>query len=588
VAQQPGGDGVSWHNPWWLLLLLLPLPLLFWRRRTTQHPRLEAFIQRHLWARVLSTPLQAGRQQRQLTFLLVWALLSLALAGPYLARENKQQIKAVAANIVVVLDISPSMGAHDVTPSRLKLAKEQLIAFSRHVEQHRLALIPFSANAYTVLPLSHDAGAFRHFVGQMDPSLAYVTGSNVSYALQLAKKALAQDEKQSGGLVLLMSDGEFHDKGAAKAAATLRRAGHKLITIGVGSAQGAPVPLARGQLVREKDGTILTSHLNRATLEQLASAGGGRYFDLRPEAWPEIEAEIGTLQRSIYRSEIRNQTGQPLFPLLIGAALLLLFWQGLGRPAGLAVIVAGLLLGQPDPADAAPWTETKGLNQLKNNDNQSALETYSRLNNYAGQMGKGASAYRLGRWDEALAAFKRAYAETSNPKEQARAAYNQGNALTQLRRLNEAITAFKQAVALESSYSRAERNLMLVNQAKQQWGGQLQADKQQERPGLSTAAEQSKAGAGGAANTAPISGQSAQSAALSKNQGNQNGQHQDRDAALEQSLAQWSKSEDPEGETPLHAWQQYQNLKEDDKTMLQRRFRNEDKHVIGLVEEKPW
>ncbi len=395
-------NSLHWLHPWWLLLGLLPLPLLVWRRRLTRHPRLERFIQRHLWARVLSTPLQAERS-RLAGFIMAWLLLSLALAGPYLVEDKPEEIDKLAANIAVVMDISPSMGARDVQPSRLAQAQKIVTDFSQRLDHHRLALIAFSANAYTVLPLSEDTGAFRHFLNQLDPSLAYVTGSNLGRGLRLAREALS-NESDTGGLVLLVSDGEIHDPAALEAAAELRQAGHKLITLGVGTVQGAPVPLAGGRLVRQA-GAIFTSQLQRDTLRSLARTGGGQYFDLQPDIWPEIEVEIGRLQQSIFKARITPHMGQPLFPALILLALAILFWQGLNRPQGLAVVLAGMVLFQTDATEAAPWTETRGLNQLKNNDNEGALETYSRLDNYAGLMGKGVAAYRLGRWRTALEAF---------------------------------------------------------------------------------------------------------------------------------------------------------------------------------------
>lgn len=583
-------SALHWSNPWWSLLALLPLPLLFWRPKVAQLPRLEQFIQRHLWAKVLSTPLQINKRQQLINFLIIWILLSIALAGPFLAKQDKQQIEQLAANIVVIMDISPSMGVKDVVPNRLERSKKLLTDFSHSLQQHRLALIAFSANAYTVLPLSHDTQAFRHFLNQLDPSLAYVTGSNLGRALRLAKQSLEvkdPDAKPVSGLVLLISDGEIHDPEALPAAADLNQSGHKLITLGIGTEQGGPVPLAAGRLVRQ-NGKILTSQLQYSTLRSLAQAGGGRYFDLQPEVWPEIETEIGMLQQSIYKTEIKTQMGQPLFPIFILLALLILFWQGLNRPQGLALLLAGLLFINTQPADAAPWTEARGLKQLQIHDNLGALETYSRLQTYAGLMGQGVAAYRLQDWQAASTAFQLAYQLADNNQDKARAAYNQGNALTRLQQIDQAIAAFEFAIQLQASYPRAAHNLMLLNKAKQEWGGQKQAEQQQPRPGPNQIKESIDTGAGGDADSKPLSGQSEQSARLSRTEDKQSGERERQDAALSESLAQWSQMNDLNSQPPTQAWQQYRNLKEDNQTMLQRRFEIEDKRVNGLVEQKPW
>ncbi len=581
-------SALQWLNPWWLLLALLPLPLLAWRGKAMQHPRLEQFIQRHLWSRVLSAPMQSSNRNRLISFFIIWTLISIALAGPFIVEEKPEAIEKLAANIVVVMDISPSMGAQDVTPSRLEQAKKLIKDFSRQLEPHRLALIAFSANAYTVLPLTHDKQALRHFVDQLDPSLAYVSGSNLSRALRLAVEALANNE-QTTGLVLLISDGEIHDKEAHKAASDLKRAGHKLINLGIGTEQGAPVPLAGGRLVRQNE-QIFTSRLQRDTLQSLARAGGGHYADLLPQSWDKIKQEIDRLQLSLYRAEVRTQMGQPLFPVFILLALVMLFWRGLNRPQGLAIILAGMFAFQLQPADAAPWTEAKGLSQLNNNDNQGALETYRQLENYAGLMGKGAAAYRLGQWQTALHAFEQASAQANTNQQKARAAYNRGNALIQLGELDQAISAFELAIELRGSYPRASHNLTLLNKAKQEWGGQKQAkqEHEQKRPGANQQEQQVDIGAGGDASNALLSGQSDQGARLSKTKGDQRGEREKHDVALSQSLAQWSQMKELSQQPPAQAWQQYQNLKEDNQAMLQRRFEIEDKRALGQVEEKPW
>jgi len=580
---------LEWLNPWWLLLALAPLPLLWLKPRTSGLPRLELFIQRHLWAQVLSAPLQANKQKFT-SFLLIWLLLCAALAGPFLSKPDQQQIETTAANIVVIVDISPSMAVQDVNPSRLEQAKKLLTNFSHTLNVHRLALVAYSANAYTVLPLSHDSHAFRHFLQQLDPSLAYVAGSNLGKALRLARENLTTDD-QTGGLVLLISDGEIHDPEALHAASDLSKAGHKLISLGVGTAEGGPVPLAGGRLVRQQ-GKIFTSQLQRATLKQLAQTGGGYYFDLSPALWPQVKdklsTEISQLQQSRYLSEIKTQMGQPLFPLLILLALIILFWQGLKQPQGLLIILTSVLMLNIDPADAAPWHEHKGLNQLKNNNNQGALETYSQLDNYTGLMGRGVAAYKLGQWQQALAAFEQAYRQTEDRQQKARAAYNQGNTLSQLQQLDQAIAAFELAVQLRGSYTRASHNLTLLNKAKQEWGGLKQAEQEQSPPGQDQTQDQIDTGAGGDSNTSPLSGQSQQSARLSETEGEQTGQRERQDASLSQSLANWSQMPELAEQPPTQAWQQYQNLKEDNQTMLQRRFEIEDKRALGRVEEKPW
>ncbi len=155
-----------------------------------------------------------------------------------------------------------------------------------------------------------------------------------------------------------------------------------------------------------------------------------------------------------------------------------------------------------------------------------------------------------------------------------------------MQQLDRAIAAFERAVELRGSYTRASHNLLLLNKARRPWEAQQRTEAEQVRPGPGqTGAER---GAGGTADLNALSGESERDAQLSTSEDAQNGKRERVDAALEQSLAQWSRLPESDRRPPLQAWQQYRNLKEEDRPLLQRRFEIEDKRALGWVEEKPW
>jgi Ca-activated chloride channel family protein len=575
---------LAWQQPWWLLLIVIPLLLRLLPQRDRHHPQLEQFIARHLWARLLTGANSASRRETR-RFMLGWLLACIALAGPTLQKQQKEEELKRQASVAIVLDISPSMRVTDVAPSRLDYSKRLLTELAQQLKGQRVALIAFSANAYTVLPLTSDNHVLTQMIAAMDPSLASVTGTNLSRALQLAQQALsapaAGEEKANDGLVLLVSDGEIHDKGALAASRQLHQAGHRLFTLGVGTEQGGPVPFATGRLITAGD-ELITSRLDRQTLRTLAQAGGGEYADLRPEVWPEIMKVVERLKQPI-RSESRRSSGTPLFPWFLGLALIAFLWNGIRRPEMAVLLLTLPLISNSPPSEAAPWDEAKGLRLLEQENNKGASALYSQIKTFNGYIGSGVAAYRLGQWQQALAAFDRALTLARSNEEKGRAAYNRGNALVQLGRIDEASSAYKSTLFWLPGHAKANHNLTLL-QRQQPKGGERKAQSDYERQGEGGEEESPRPGGG---DKSPA--KSDQPGASQPATGQPNGQGAQRQQALQQSLKQWRQNRAADGASPTQTQQQLNTLKEDYQTMLKQRFAIEDvSDAAGLVVERPW
>lgn len=581
-------DGVQWQQPWWLLLIVIPLLLRLLSQRHLRHAqphiKLEQFIARHLWARLLTGTNTTSKNQTTL-FMLAWLLACIALAGPTLQSVQRTDELKRQASIAIVLDISPSMRVEDQRPSRLAYSKQLLGELAQQLKGQRVALIVFSANAYTVLPLTSDNNVLMQMIAAMDPTLASITGSNLSRALQLAQQALsapaAGEEQANDGLVLLVSDGELHDQGALDASRQLRQAGHRLFTLGVGTEQGGPVPFATGRFITEGN-ELVTSQLDRQTLRTLAQTGGGDYADLRPEVWPEIMNVIETLKQPV-RSENRRTDGTPLFPWFLALALLAFLWNGIRRPEMVVLLLALPLIVNSPPSEAAPWDEAKGLKLLEQENNSGASALYSQIKTFNGYMGSGVAAYRLGQWQQALEAFDRALTLARSNTEKGRAAYNRGNALVQLGRIDEASSAYKSTLFWLPGNAKANHNLTLL-QRQQPKGGERKAKSDYERQG--EGGEEASPRPGGGDETPAKSAQPGASQAAT---GQPNGQEAQRQQALQQSLKQWRQHRAADGASPTQPQQQLNTLKEDYQTMLKQRFAIEDvSDAAGLVVERPW
>lgn len=578
---------LQWQQPWWLLLVFAPLLLRLRPPHNKHHPQLELFIARHLWARLL-TATTVMQKNRTTLFMVAWLLACIALAGPMLQTQQDTKELKRQANIAIVLDISPSMRVQDVIPSRIDYSKQLLSELAQQLDGQRVALIVFSANAYTVLPLTSDNHVLTQMIEAMDPSLASVTGSNLSRALQLAQQALnvpaAGEERTNAGLVLLISDGEIHDNGALAASRQLHQAGHSLYTLGVGTDQGGPVPFASGKFITAGN-ELVTSHLNRETLRTLAQSGGGDYADLRPEIWPRIMQIVEGLKRPVETSSQRR-SGTPLFPWFLGLALIAFLWNGVRRPEMLVLVLALPLVINSPTTEAAPWDEAKGLTLLKKEHHQAALEIYSNLKNYNGYLGSGVAAYRLGQWQQALNAFDRALAAAGSNAEKARAAYNRGNTLVQLGLIAAASDAYKTTLFWQPDHTKATHNLTLL-QRNQPKGGERKGKSDYQRQGEGGAEQESRPG--DASSSAGQPRQPSQPDPSQTANGQPNSHGAEKQQALQQSLTQWSQRRDAHGETPTQIQQQLNTLKEDYQTMLKQRFATEDiSDTSGLVIEKPW
>lgn len=490
---------IALHAPWWLLLL--PLPWLagtasrHWKRlkhflsfprkresRSSADPamdnrwittfagmrkkdpgRFRDFADPHLLQWLLIGPAHAAGTH---LFRPVWLLIVIAASGPYLPQSDAAA-RRLGMDLAVVVDISPSMAADDVEPTRLKRAALELRDLGGRLGDDRAALVVYSAYAYRILPLTHDLALLDYYAGALAPDLTRRHGSNLAQALEYAGQALGA-ERARGRAVLVLSDGETADRAGALAAADrLKARGIPVYALGIGTEAGAPVPGAGGFL-RTADGLVV-SRLDRALLAGLARRSGGGYADARIDDrdWDELLPGLESLRRSSALPP-QARTGYPLHPWLLAAAFVLLVWGGVRRPRAAAVplfllLAAGSLL--PRDGHAAPWQEQAAYDALLRGENTAAATRYQALDNYAGWLGRGAAYYRQQQWGPALAAFAAAAVHAGDDEERAAALYNQGTTLARLGRYAEAERALAQSLQLRPNHARAQFNLNLVRHA---------------------------------------------------------------------------------------------------------------------------
>ncbi len=240
-----------------------------------------------------------GRRHRLLLWLVAAAALMLALARPQWG-ERIETVQSEGIQVVVALDISTSMLADDIKPTRLERARLEIAELMNRLDGDEVALVLFSGSAFVQFPLTSDYATARRFLESARPGVISKPGTNVSEALQAAHNAF-DTNSSSQRVVVLITDGEAHDADALRTAQALADEGIRIDAIGFGSPEGAPVPQvdADGRVVGPRldaIGAPLLTRLDEATLEEIARIGGGRYA--RAEAsGQELDALIDALSR---------------------------------------------------------------------------------------------------------------------------------------------------------------------------------------------------------------------------------------------------------------------------------------------------
>ncbi len=197
--------------------------------------------------------------------------------------SRQQKVKRESADLFFALDISKSMLAEDTRPSRLERAKQMIIKMADGFKGERQGLIIFAAEAYLALPLTFDYAAVELLASSANTNQAGTQGTSLKAVIEKAEESFQEGDNRSR-LLIILSDGEDHEEPALELAAEARNRGLTICTIGIGTEQGAAVPLpdaeGGGVLKDKSNGQPVFSKLNIDMMKQLAETGGGVYFPL--------------------------------------------------------------------------------------------------------------------------------------------------------------------------------------------------------------------------------------------------------------------------------------------------------------------
>jgi Ca-activated chloride channel homolog len=445
-------------RPLWLLLILA-VPL-FWLLR--RHGRADAgawrsAIDAHLLPHLIERIDAGSGRAGVVVAVALWTIASVSLAGPAWEREPMPLYRNQAAR-VLALELSSTMMAQDEKPSRFERARYKLVDILERSRDYQTALIGYAGEAFVAAPLTDDIGTVRNLIDSLDPTTMPVGGNHAGRAIEQAQELIRQAGLHSGDIILL-ADGVDDD--AVVAARHARAEGLTVSVLGVGSTAGAPVPLSQGDFLKDDSGSVIVARLDEAALREVAEAGGGRYAQLSPDARDIDSLLVNRAGAAADASEADNadelaantrwRDRGPWLLLLVLPLSVFAFRRGW-------LMAVALMLSVPAPrADAASFKDLwlrpdqQAAAALAQGDAKQAASV-ARSPDW-----RASAAFRAGQFDAAAAD----YAKTHG----ADGAYNEGNALAKLGRYDDALAAYDRALKLAPDMEDAKAN----KEAVQEW-----------------------------------------------------------------------------------------------------------------------
>lgn len=460
-------------RPYWLLAVVpyLAILVLMLRNKLSQGN----------WAAVCDAALlpyilqeKAVNQSRwQLTTGAVAALLVIiALAGPTWERLPSPVFRNDSA-LVIVLDLSGSMDAADIKPSRLIMARYKIADILKQRKDGQTALLVYAGDAFTVTPLTDDTETIDSQLSALNTDIMPSQGSDTALALQKAVDLFKQAGLQTGR-ILLVTDGVDVDKTLATVKSLDK---YPLSILAVGTADGAPIALPEGGFVKDEQGNIVIAKLNSSELAKLAQAGNGVYQTITAND-TDIQTVLANLDKSVQQQGKQNDNvlldqWADKGPWLL---LLVLPLAALTFRKGLLCFALVLILPLPKNSYALEWQD------LWQTSDQQAQQAYKKQDfakaaeQFENPDWKAAAQYKAGEYDKALESLKSSKSAIS--------AYNQGNALAKAGRLEEAVKAYEKALGLNPNDADAKHNKEIVEkelekQQQKKQDQQKKDDKQQ-------------------------------------------------------------------------------------------------------------
>jgi Ca-activated chloride channel family protein len=416
---------------------------------------------------VLSRSASRGSGGRWWLVGLCGVIAIVALAGPAWQRIDQPVFRSDQA-LVVALDMSRSMDAQDIAPSRLMRARLKILDMLERRGGGQTALLVYSANAFTVTPLTTDTDTIAALVNSLSTDIMPSRGSYPVAAINKGR-ALLEQAGAAVGEILLITDGGS-SPAAERAARDLKNTGYALSVLAVGTKEGAPIPRLSGGFVTDQSGQIAVPKLEEHSLRSLASAGGGQFAFLSTDDRDLdllLSGEVG--QRAASDESLATDQWREEGPWLV---LLLLPLAAMAFRRGWVFLIALAILPVSQPAEASLWDD---LWFTKDQQAQRQLD--------AGAAADAAELFEDPEWRAVARYHAREYQESARAfaeLDDTRSLYNLGNALARQGEFESAIDAYEEVLQIDPEHADAKYNRDLLQQAQEQQQQQQDQGEQQE------------------------------------------------------------------------------------------------------------
>lgn len=446
---------------------------------------------------------------------LALAMMIICLARPqYGTKIDTRTRKGIEA--IIALDVSNSMLAEDVTPSRLDKSKMLISNLVDHMTDDKVGLIVYAGDAYTQLPITSDYVSAKMFLDNISPAMISVQGTDIARAITLATHSFTQQEGV-GRAIFVITDGEDNEGGAVEAAREAQKKGMNVYVLGVGSPEGSPIPLpGSNRFITDNAGNTVVSKLNEDMCREIAQAGGGAYIyvDNSSSAQSALQKHIDKLAKADIESVLYSEYDEH-FRDFAWAALVLLFIEILllarknhvfanvhlfrVAPKGLGVMALALFLLAAGAESASAQKNDRYYirhgNRLYRDsvyskaqvDYQKALEKDNA--NPTAHYNLGNALLHQGQPKEAMESFENAVRYENDKLRQAQGYHNMGVILQSQKQFREAVECYKNALRRNPHDDETRYNLALClyqlkndqNQQDNQNQDQQQQEQQQQQ-----------------------------------------------------------------------------------------------------------
>ena len=434
---------------WIVLIPIAILLIFFFKRRMLTIGNWEKLIDKRLLPYVMSRRQLSDNQYKWWLISLISVLSIIALAGPTWERIEQPSFRT-DQSLVIALDLSRSMNAQDITPNRLTRAKLKILDILERRQGAQVALIVYSANAFTVTPLTSDTDTIIALINSIDTSIMPSRGSYPALAIDKGLQLFNQASVSNGEIILVTDGGITSD--SFSSAQKLREEGYRLSALGIGSMNGAPIPKETGGFITDNTGQITISRLEVDDLKDLVEIGGGNYTSITSND-QDIDTLLSEVYSAVRESDDSVTTDQwkefgPWLLLIIVPFGSLLFRKGWVFIFLLTIMPIDNSVYALDWNDLWKTRDQQAKEAMESGDYNKAIELFEDSEWLA------AAHYRAGNYRQSA----NGYNNNSNIDH----LYNHANSLAKIGQFEEAIENYEKVIAEEPNAEDALYNLNLL------------------------------------------------------------------------------------------------------------------------------